>query len=103
MNSKRIKSEIKKALDEGNQAKGKMTTIPRDTEIVGYTIKYSDGTEKLVDKGMIIYTNDGDISMEQNGDIGFAIKSYMSHSLYIRKSGLNVQQILNDSMKLIGE
>lgn len=109
MKNKEFKEAIEELLSEGVPRGGKMKAIPRETNIVGYSIKYSDGSVKELDKAIIIYEDNNGVDMEtargvaleQNGGIGFTIQAFMCHSVNIKTAGLNAQKIMNDGLAMI--
>lgn len=107
---KQLNDFIKEALKEGIAIDGKMTTTPRDTDIVSFSINYSDGSSKLVKNASIIYVDNANVdtkthkgmAMEGNtGSMSFQIEALMCHAVSIESAGLNARKIVDDGINMI--
>lgn len=109
MKSQKFNDMLKEALKDGIRIDAEMKSTPRETDIVGYTIKYSDGSIKELEEGVLIYKDNSNvntethrgIAMEFNSDMSFNIEALMCHAVSMQSAGLNAKKIVADGIKLI--
>lgn len=103
-----INEKVKKILKEKSPITGELTSVPRESDITGFVIKYDDGTEKFVKDGLIIYENaaeNTDISkslgIERNGSNLFTATSLMCLGATVHAFGLDAVKLVQKGIEMI--